>query len=280
MTGSRLGRRARRALSQSILQVLAIVVTIVCVGPIAAIVIASLHDVRTFSDLSLSLGNLSFASYARMLEAGELPIWVMNTVIVSIGTTVLVVLLDVIAAFAFAKIDFRGRRWLFALLLSTMMLPFSVTLIPTYLIAVNLGLNDSYAGIILPAVAGPLGVFLLRQFIQEIPDELLESARIDGASTIRIFRSIILPLSFQPMIIVAILTFVAAWNSFIWPLLIIQSDSLKTLTVGLATTNTQFTQDLGNMTASTVVSLIPTTILFLALQKYFLRGVTAGAVKG
>lgn len=273
-------RDVRRYGRQAMLQVFALIATFACVSPIALIVFASFHNVRTFADLNLSFSGWSLAGYQSLFALGTIQTWLTNTVIVAVVATILTVLVDLMAAFAFSKLKWRGRDSVFLLLISTMMLPFSVTLVPTYLIANSLGLTDNYAALILPGLSAPLGTFLLRQFVRGIPDELLESARVDGASNLRIFVSMIVPLSAQPMAVLAILTFVANWNNFLWPLLVIQSDSLKTLTVGLATTSTQYTNDLSSLTATTVISLVPMAILFFAFQRYFLSGVTAGALKG
>lgn len=271
---------AKSYAQQAGLQVCAIIATFACVSPIALIVFASFRDVHTFSDLNLSWSGWSLAGYERLFALGSIQTWLFNTVVVSLAATVLAVLIDLMAAFAFSKLKWRGRDSLFLFLISTMMLPFSVTLVPTFLIANSMGLTDNYAALILPGLSAPLGTFLLRQFVQGIPDELLESARVDGASNARIFVSMIVPLSAQPMAVLAILTFVANWNSFLWPLLVIQSDSLKTLTVGLATTSTQYSNDLSSLTSTTVISLLPMAILFFVFQRYFIRGVTAGALKG
>jgi ABC-type glycerol-3-phosphate transport system permease component len=165
-------------------------------------------------------------------------------------------------------------------MISTMMLPFSITLVPTYLLAVRYGMVNTYAGLIIPAAAGPFGVYLLRQFILTLPDSLIEAATIDGASTFRVFLSIITPLCFQPLAVLAIFTFVNSWNSFLWPLLVTQSDNMYTLTVGIATTNLQFSQNIGATAAGATISLIPMAILFFVFQRFFLQGVTAGASKG
>jgi ABC-type glycerol-3-phosphate transport system permease component len=198
---------------------------------------------------------------------------------VGVAVTALTVLVDLLAAFAFAKISFPGRAASFGLLLATLMLPFSVTLVPTYLIANDLNMVDRYSGLIVPALAGPFGVYLLRQFIMKIPDSLIDAARIDGASYPRIFTHVVVPLCLQPMAVLAIFVFVANWNSFIWPLLIAQSDEMKTLTVGMATTNTQFDTNVNGLTAVAVFSLLPMAGLFIAFQRYFIRGVLAGAFK-
>lgn len=274
----RLGRL--RWWQQGLLQVVAVIVMLVCLLPIALIVIASFHDVRTFSDLTFGVRGWTVRAYRELFALGTVPQWLFNTLLVCIVSTALVLIVDMLAAYAFSKIDFRGRTGLFMVLLSTMMLPFSVTLVPTYLLANSLGLIDTYAGLILPGLSGPIGVFLLRQFMRGIPDEILEAARIDGAGHPTIFLRIVAPLCLQPMAILAILTFVANWNGFIWPLLVIQSDSLKTLTVGLATTNTEFVDSISNLTAATVLSVVPMACLFFAFQRYFLSGLTTGATKG
>ena len=273
-------RGVKRALRELPAHLFGIVVVFICVGPILFVLNASFKNIATYKDFAFSLSGWTIANYTDLLSTSSMPRWITNTVFVSLAITLLTVFIDLMAAFAFAKVKFRGRHVMFLILISTMMLPFSITLVPTYLLAVRFGLVDRYLGLILPALSGPLGVYLLRQFIIAIPDALLESARIDGASTFRIFRSIVAPLCYQPMAVLGILTFVNSWNSFLWPLLIAQSDEMKTLTVGIATTHLQYAENLGGITASAMLSLIPMVILFFLFQRFFLQGVTAGAIKG
>jgi multiple sugar transport system permease protein len=160
------------------------------------------------------------------------------------------------------------------------MLPSALTLIPTYLLAVRYHLINSLWGIILPSLAGPLGIYLLRQYILGLPRELFEAARVDGASHFRTLVSIVAPLIRQPTIVLGVLTFVASWNSFIWPLLIGQTQEKMTLPVGIATGNLQFSTDTSAVLAQAVVSVVPTAILFAFLQRAFTAGITAGATKG
>ncbi|MFF5263775.1 carbohydrate ABC transporter permease [Actinomadura viridis] len=257
----------------------ALVAVVLCAGPILLVALASFR-MDLFSDISLRPENWTLGNYTALLGDPEVLRWITNSLLVGVAVTVLTVVVDVLAAFAFAKMRFPGRAAAFGLLLATLMLPFSVTLLPTYLIASRLGMVDTYAGLIVPAIAGPLGVYLLRQFILKIPDSLMDAARIDGASQLRIFRSVVLPLCLQPMAVLAIFVFVANWNSFLWPLLMAQSDDLKTITVGMATNNTQFSQNINGTTAMAMLSLVPMAVLFLAFQRYFIRGVLAGAFKG
>jgi ABC-type glycerol-3-phosphate transport system permease component len=255
-------------------------VTVICVAPVALIVSASFRDVTTAEGFTFTRSGWTLDNYLDLLRGTNMPRWIANSLIVAGATTVLTVAVDMLAGFAFAKISFPGRDAMFLGLISTMMLPFSITLVPTYLLAARFGLIDTYWGLILPALSGPVGVYLIRQFMLTIPNALLEAARIDGASMIRIFLQIVAPLCVQPMAVLAILTFVASWNGFLWPLLIIQSDEMRVITVGIATTHLQFSQSLGSITAGVVISLVPMVVLFFAFQRYFLQGLTAGSLKG
>jgi multiple sugar transport system permease protein len=274
-------RRSSRHTGRAVTtHLLAIVVSAICAVPVLIVLAASLKPMSSFSNLSLTSGGWSLDNYTRLLTGEQLPRWVLNSFVVGIVVTALTVAIDLMAGFAFAKLKFRGREPMFILLISTLMLPFSITLVPTYLLAARYGLVDTYPGLILPLLAGPLGVYLMRQFIKGIPDALVEAATIDGASLPRIFLRIITPLCAQPVAVLTVFTFVSTWNAFLWPLLIAQSDEMKTLTVGIATTNLQFEQNLGSVTAQAILSLVPMLILFVAFQRFFLRGITAGAFKG
>jgi ABC-type glycerol-3-phosphate transport system permease component len=273
----RLGRTLVKTLPG---HVFAILVVIICLVPVLVIINASLHASNSFQQLGFSLTGITLQNFFDILETSSMARWIGNSLLVCTLTTLLELVVDLTAAFAFAKLRFRGRRALFLIMISTMMLPFSITLVPTYLLAVRYGMVNTYAGLIIPAAAGPFGVYLLRQFILTLPDSLIEAATIDGASTFRVFLSIITPLCFQPLAVLAIFTFVNNWNSFLWPLLVTQSDNMYTLTVGIATTNLQFSQNIGATAAGATISLIPMAILFFVFQRFFLQGVTAGASKG
>jgi ABC-type glycerol-3-phosphate transport system permease component len=273
-------RRRRHSLGGLLgTHVAAVVAVVLCAGPILLVAFASFRS-SLFSDFSLAPQNWTPANYTTLLGDPVVLRWIMNSLLVAALVTALTVAVDMLAAYAFAKVAFPGRTAAFGLLLATLMLPFSVTLLPAYLIANRLGMVDSYAGLIVPAIAGPFGVYLLRQFILKIPESLMDAARMDGASQLRIFRSVVVPLCLQPMAVLAIFVFVANWNSFIWPLLMAQSEEIKTIPVGMATSNTQFSQNVNGLTAMAMLSLLPMAVLFLAFQRYFIRGVLAGAFKG
>lgn len=213
------------------------------------------------------------------------PRYLLNSVIVTASIVGLNVLFGTAAAYAFAKLRFPGRDGIFFVLLLTLMVPFQVNLIPLYKIMVELHKAvpvlgaDTYFGLIAPSAVQVFGIFLMRQFLKSIPDEILESARMDGASEWRILRSIIFPLAAPGMATLAIFTFVGAWNDFLWPLIVTSSDDMRTLPVGLALLTRRNAVTWGDTMAGTVVVAAPMIIVFLLLQRRFIEGLTAGAVK-
>jgi multiple sugar transport system permease protein len=224
-------------------------------------------------------------NYQDVFRRLPFPRYFLNSVIVTGLIVGLNVVFGTAAAYAFAKLRFPGRDALFFLFLLTLMVPFQVNLIPLYRIMVELhkvvpaiGV-DTYFGIVAPAAIQIFGIFLMRQFLRSIPDEILESARMDGASEWRILRSIVFPLAAPGMATLAIFTFVAAWNDFLWPLIVTDSDSMRTLPVGLALLARRNTVVWGQTMAGTVVAVAPMVLVFLFLQRRFIEGLTAGSVK-
>jgi multiple sugar transport system permease protein len=213
------------------------------------------------------------------------PRYFLNSVIVSGSIVTLNVLFGTAAAYAFAKLRFPGRNAIFFLLLLTLMVPFQVNLIPLYKMMVELHKAipflgaDTYFGLIAPSAIQVFGIFLMRQFLRSIPDEILESARIDGASEWRILRSIVFPLALPGMATLAIFAFLGAWNDFLWPLIVTNSDSMRTLPLGLALLARRNVVEWGVTMAGTVVTAAPMIVVFFVLQRRFIEGLTAGAVK-
>jgi multiple sugar transport system permease protein len=210
----------------------------------------------------------------------------LNSVVVTGGIVALNVVFDTAAAYAFAKLRFPGREFLFFTLLITLMVPFQVNLIPLFRIMVSLhrvspvlGVN-TYFGLIAPSAIQVFGIFLLRQFIRSIPDEILDCARVDGASELRILRKIVFPLAVPGLATLAIFTFLAAWNDFLWPLLITQTDQMRTLPVGLALLARRQEVNWGDTMAGTAITALPMIAIFLVLQRRFIEGLTQGAIKG
>jgi len=210
----------------------------------------------------------------------------LNSVVVTGAIVVLNIVFDLAAAYAFAKLRFPGRDFLFFTLLITLMVPFQVNLIPLFRIMVSLhhvspvlGVN-TYFGLIAPSAIQVFGIFLLRQFIRTIPDEILDCARVDGASEFVILRKIVFPLAVPGLATLAIFTFLGAWNDFLWPLLITQTDQMRTLPVGLALLARRQEINWGDTMAGTAITALPMIAVFLVLQRRFIEGLTQGAIKG
>ncbi len=206
--------------------------------------------------------------------------WMLNSLIIAFAITLWHVIFDSLAGYAFAKRRFPGREVLFWLMLSTLMIPIHVTVIPLFIVTNRLGLIDNILAVILPGTANAFGIFLMRQYIQTLPSELEEAARIDGASELRVFWNVILPLSRPALGALAIFTFVRHWNDFLWPLIALTRPQNYTLTVGVANLQGEFATDYGVIFAGAALAALPMIIFFFAFQRYFLEGVRMGAVKG
>lgn len=226
--------------------------------------------------------NPSGENYRRLFDQVEdFPVrrWFFNSVLVSSLTTLFVLTVASMAAFAFARLKFWGREPLFYLLLATMLVPGQVSLIPVFLIVSKLGLFDTYAGLIVPGLGNAFGVFLLRQFFARIPHELEEAAVLDGATTPRIYWSVILPLAKPALATLGIFTFIGSWNDFVWPLLATSDVQMRTLPVGLNIFQGRFTTEYGVTMAAAVVATIPMIIAFLIFQKRITEGIALTGLK-
>jgi multiple sugar transport system permease protein len=206
--------------------------------------------------------------------------WFMNSVGVALAFTALVVVIDALAAYAYARMEFVGRNLLFGLLLATLVMPGIMFLVPNYLTVVRLGWLNTYQGVIAPGLSGVFGVFFLRQFFQSIPKELEEAAYIDGATVFTTFLRVSLPLAKGAIATLAIITFLTSWNDFLWPLLILNDRTLQTLPVGLATIQGQYSFDYGKLMAGAVVTAVPVLILYIFLQRYIIQNVAMTGLKG
>jgi multiple sugar transport system permease protein len=196
----------------------------------------------------------------------------LNSLIVATVVTVVTVLLAGLAGYGLAKFRFRGRNAVFLLIMSTVMIPFEAIMIPLYLVATRLGLQNSYAGLIVPFLVNAFGIFLMRQFLVTFPDEFLDATRIDGAGEVAIFRRIVLPNMTPAVATLAVLTFRAEWDSMLWPLLIAQSESMKTLPLYIVRFASEKYTDEGAMMAVAALASLPMIVLFLSLSRYFVGG--------
>ena len=203
-----------------------------------------------------------------------------NSVFVTTMATLLTLTINSMAAFAFAKYNFRGKNGLFILTLSMIMIPLQVILIPIYLVISSLGMVNTYWGLIIPAAATPTGVFIIRQYMLTIPDELLEAARIDGAGEFRIFLRIVLPLARPALAVVAIFSVMWRWNDFLWPLIVAQDQKYYTVPVALAVLNGELAVPYNLVLAMSVLSIIPVLIMFIFLQRQIIQGIAQTGMKG
>jgi multiple sugar transport system permease protein len=203
-----------------------------------------------------------------------------NSFVISTVITLGSLALNVAAGYAFCKLEFTGRERLFKLLLGALVIPTQVAMMPLFLLLKTLGLVNSYGGVIVPALAGIFGIFLVRQYARSIPDELLEAARVDGAGELLIFTRIVLPLLKPIVITLAVFTFLGSWNDFMWPLIVLSDEHMQTLPVALASLSREHVQDNELMMAGSVITVLPVLALFLALQRHYIDGLLLGSVKG
>lgn len=202
-----------------------------------------------------------------------------NSALLSVAVTLISLVVNSMAGYAFAKYRFRGRAPLFKLLIASMVIPAQVTMLPLFLLLNKMGLINTYFGVIIPGMASIFGIFLIRQFAMTIPDSLLEAARMDGASDLRIYWSVILPLCKPILVTLAIFTFMGTWNDFLWPLIVMTDDAMYTLPVALANLAGEHVQDTELMMAGAVMTVLPVLVVFAMVQKYYLAGIMAGSVK-
>jgi multiple sugar transport system permease protein len=224
----------------------------------------------------------TLANYNLLFGNATTPIgrWFINSIGVGLVSTIFILTIDALAAYAYARMQFRGRNALFSLLLATLFLPGMMFLIPNFLTIYRLGLLNNYLGVILPGLAGVFGVFFLRQFFESIPKELEEAAEIDGASKLQTFLQVVLPLSKPALATLGIITFLGSWNDFLWPLLILKDRILQTLPPGLRTLQGAYTSEYGLMMAGSVIVAIPVLILYIFLQRYIVASVATTGLKG
>lgn len=204
----------------------------------------------------------------------------LNSLIVSVLVTLVSLFFNSMAGYAFAKFRFKGKDKLFNLLLSSMIIPAQVTMLPLFLMLKYMGFINTYMAILIPGLANIFGIFMIRQYALSIPDSLIEAARIDGASDFQIYRSVVVPLIVPILVTLAIFTFMGTWNDFLWPLIALTDNEMYTLPVALANLMGEHTKDPELMMAGSVLTILPVLIVFLVLQKYYIKGIMMGSVKG
>lgn len=224
-------------------------------------------------------GGVSLDSFRRLFEIGDVSQFMANSMVHALGYTLLSLTLNSLAAYAFARIAFPGRDRLFTLLILTMMIPSQVIMIPVFMIVKSLGLLNSYLGLIIPGCAHAYGIFTMRQFIRDIPDEIFEAAKVDGCGDFDIFLRIALPLSQPILATLSVTSFVYTWDQFLFPLVIMQDEPMFTLPVALVSMTSNHSGKWGVLLAGGILTALPSLIIFLLSQRAYISGITAGAVK-
>ena len=209
-------------------------------------------------------------------QEGLFPRWFFNTIFTTAIITIGGLLLNTLSGYIFAKKDFYGKEITFSIILATLMVPNAITLIPAFMIINKLGMFNTYWALIIPALSSAFGIFMMRQYISSLPTELIESAKMDGASELRTFWSIIIPLSLPGMAALGIFIVINAWNAFVWPLVVLRSNDMRTLVVGLATVQSEYNVNYGLVMAGSMLTVLPLLILYSAFQPYFVEGLRMG----
>ncbi len=222
----------------------------------------------------------TLAHYRDLFTRLELMRYFLNSLVIAVSATLVSVLVNSMAGYAFAKLRFGGRERLFQMLLAAIVIPAQVGMLPLFLMLRGMGLVNTTLGVIVPFMAGVFGIFMIRQYALSIPDDLLDAARVDGAGEARIFWTIVLPVLKPILVTLAVFTFLSAWNDFMWPLIVLSDDAKYTLPVALASLSGEHVQDTELMMAGSVLTILPVVILFIALQRAYMRGVMMGSVKG
>lgn len=225
-------------------------------------------------------GEFHFENFLQALAANDFWLQFKNSFIVTACAAAITVFINLLAGYAFAKYSFRGKNALFLLVLSTLMIPVQVTMIPNYIVTSRLGLVNTYAGLILPPCAEAFGLFLARQFMQEIPDELIDAGRMDGATEFTVFRRLILPNTRSLVSVLVIFTVMWRWNDFQWPLVIVSDSRMYTVQIGLAMLNGSYYINWNLLMSSALISILPVLAVFLIFQKQFVEGIAFTGIKG
>ncbi|HPC79894.1 MAG TPA: carbohydrate ABC transporter permease [Fervidobacterium sp.] len=274
--------KRKGSVSKVVYYVVMIALSFFMVLPLFWMITTSLKDTGALTAIPIEWipKKVTLDSFRKLFEIFPFGKAFLNSVIVSVSITIVNVFSACMAAYVFAKIPFKGRELLFGIFLITMMIPGSVTLIPNYLILRSFHLLNSYLGLVLPSFFNIFGIFMLRQSMRQIPDDFIDAAVIDGASQWKIFFNVIIPLS-RPMIATLfVITFMGAWNDYLWPLIVLTDKNKMTLPVALSMLNGQYSTEYNLLMAGALISIVPIIIVYAFAQRYFEEGLTAGGLKG
>jgi multiple sugar transport system permease protein len=273
----------RRTGSATWAYVILIIGLVFMVGPFAWMLLGSIKPEQDFlqSTPTLLPSSPTVDTYGRLFDQLDFPRFFFNSAVIALAVTVGNLIFCPMLGYALAKLRWRGKNIIMALVLATLMVPAGVTLIPNFILLSNLGLVNTYPGLMLPFLAGPFGVFLMRQFMLGVPNELLEAARMDGAGEFRLFFAVVMPIATPVLATLGILTFLGSWNSFIYPLVVATEPQMYTLPVALATFATgQYQADHGMLMAGSVILVLPVLIVFILFQRWITEGIATTGLKG
>ncbi|MBF0409662.1 MAG: carbohydrate ABC transporter permease [Candidatus Riflebacteria bacterium] len=248
-------------------------------GPLCWMLVTAFTDSESFSGSSSKGFSLSLENFRILFSDGRILIWTLNSFFVATAITIGQMILNSMAAFGFSIGTFKGRELVFWLVLAGMMVPGQIVMLPLFLFMTRINLIDSLWAVILPALAAPFGIYLIRQYMDSIPKELVEAARIDGATEFQIYHRIFLPLASPIIATSGIFVFIAHWNAFLWPLVTLTSSSKYTLTVGLALLQDQQVMEHGLLMAGATIAAVPMIAVFTFFSKFLLEGIRGGAIK-
>lgn len=257
-----------------------IVLTLITLAPLVWAVLTSFKEIGEIYSGSVWPKSFNLEQYRRLFAETNFLRWLSNSVIVAAGSTVLGLLVSLMAGFAFAKYEFVLKRVLFVIIIVSIAIPPFATVVPMFGWMIKIGWINTYQVLILPFAANAFGVFLMTQYMRDIPNDLLDAARIDGCGELMILPRIVLPLVKPAIGATGILLFLNSWNSYIWPLIMTRTNNMYTLPMGLATLNSLHYVEYGMLMAGALLSVIPMLILFVLLHRQFVEGLTHGAVKG
>ncbi len=262
--------------------IIVFLLAIFCLFPVIWVLLSSFKPQSELFKIPMTFfpKNWSFSNYVSALSYGSFTRYFSNTLFVAVVATAITVLINIMSGYALAKYIFPGRNLIFTIMIGTLMIPLQVIMIPIFLQLKRFGMLNSLWGIIIPPAATPTGIFLARQYMVNLPNSMIESARIDGAKEFFIFTNIIIPLSKPIIATIAIFSFMWRWNDYLWPLIVITDNDKQTLQQALANFVGQLQINWSSLLAMTTISIIPVIVVFLIFQKYFMSGITTGAVKG
>lgn len=275
------GPRRRGRTGLVVRTVVAVLISLVMLFPLYLMVVTALSPRQEIisDQLHLFPAAPTLDNFSRVFALADFWTWFGNSVVIGVIVTAITVVVNLLAGYAFAKLPFPGRNVVFLALLGTMMVPVQAIIVSQFRIVTALDLVGTFWAVIVPSAATAFGIFLARQFIIAIPDELIEAARVDGAGRLRTFVSIVLPLCRPLIAVLVLLTFMYQWNDFLWPLIVLRDPQLQTLPVALQAFRGQYSTDYGGLMAMTLVSVAPMVVLFLAFQRYFVQGLARTGIR-